>query len=86
MGKSSALVPRRRCHGNARGTRQRAKFVEVDVCPLTTAVDDADATLFGELFSLRERINLQAGQSVTGQLADTPTRGLDISRTGQLAD
>ena len=24
--------------------------------------------------------------SVTGQLADTPTRGLDISRTGQLAD
>jgi len=23
---------------------------------------------------------------VTGQLADTPTRGLDISRTGQLAD
>jgi len=24
--------------------------------------------------------------TVTGQLADTPTRGLDISRTGQLAD
>jgi len=24
--------------------------------------------------------------SVTGQLADTPTRGLDISRTGQLAN
>ena len=24
--------------------------------------------------------------AVTGQLADTPTRGLDISRTGQLAD
>jgi len=26
------------------------------------------------------------GSRVTGQLADTPTRGLDISRTGQLAD
>jgi len=24
--------------------------------------------------------------TVTGQLADTPTRGLDISQTGQLAD
>jgi len=41
---------------------------------------------------LRERnVWLSVGESVTGQLADTPTRGLptrglDISRTGQLAD
>ena len=26
------------------------------------------------------------GQAVTGQLADTPTRGLDDSQTGHLAD
>jgi len=30
--------------------------------------------------------NTAVSEKVTGQLADTPTRGLDISRTGQLAD
>jgi len=31
-------------------------------------------------------LSSDAEPTVTGQLADTPTRGLDISRTGQLAD
>jgi len=30
--------------------------------------------------------NFKGLHMVTGQLADMPTRGLDISRTGQLAD
>ena len=57
----------------------------------TTLEGLIDAVAIGEASTKVSALKAKSDIMVTGQLADTPTRGLptrglDISRTGQLAD